>query len=147
MIAHVTSFSRKRSWARRFAMQALYQWQLTGQNLHTIETQFQEEQELYRSDNDYFRELLYEAASRIHAINEVLVPYLDRPLEQVDPVERAILWLSGYELLYRQDIPFRVIINEGVELAKKFGAEQGHRFINGVLDKAARQLRAEELGE
>lgn len=126
-------------------MQALYQWQLTQQNLSTIEQQFHEEQELYRADEAYFRELLHESAGHMDAINQVLVPFLDRPLEQVDPVEKAILWLAGYELLYRQDIPFRVVINEGVELAKKFGAEQGHRFVNGVLDKAARQLRSTEL--
>ncbi len=136
------AFTRARSWARRYAMQALYQWQMTGQDLAPIETQFLNEEGMSKADVAYFRELLHQILTRTGSLNGVIEPFLDRPLVQVDPVERAILWIAAYELSYRLDIPYRVIINEAVELAKKFGAEQGHRFINGVLDQASRKLRA-----
>jgi N utilization substance protein B len=140
------NFARGRSWARRCAMQALYQWQLTRQDIGVIDAQFLTEQDMSKTDIVYFQELLHRTLNRSDAINAALQPYLDRPIEQIDPVEKAILWIAGYEILYRLDIPYRVIINEAVELAKRFGAEQGHKFINGVLDKAVRQLRAEEIG-
>jgi len=136
---------RGRNWARRFAMQALYQWQLTQQDIGLINAQFLTEQETGKADLEYFQELLQQTPLRLEAIDAALDPYLDRPLAQIDPVERAILWLAGYELLYRTDVPYRVVINEAVELSKTFGAEQGHRFINGVLDKAAHQLRQDEI--
>lgn len=139
-------FARRRSRARRHAMQALYQWQLTGHDLGTVEAQFLAEEDLSKADLGYFRELLHRIPAQLDAINAALAPLLDRPLEQVDPVEKAILWIGGYELSSRPDVPYRVVINEAVELAKKYGAEQGHRFVNGVLDKAARRLRAEEIG-
>ena len=135
------AFPRARSWARRYAMQALYQWQMTGQDLNLIDAQFLTEEDMNKADVVYFQELLHQSLQRTHILNEALVPFLDRPLEQVDPVERAILWIATYELLFRPDVPYRVVINEAVELAKKFGAEQGHRFVNGVLDKLSRQLR------
>jgi N utilization substance protein B len=140
------NFARGRSWARRYAMQALYQWQLTRQDIAVIDDQFITEQDMSKTDVEYFQELLHHTLGRSDAINAALQPYLDRPIEQIDPVEKAILWIAGYEILYRLDVPYRVIINEAVELAKRFGAEQGHRFINGVLDKAVHQLRAEEIG-
>lgn len=138
--------SGRRSGARRRAMQALYQWQMTGQDLAVIDGQFLAEQDMERVDVRYFQELLHQVPVRTSAIQDSLTPFLDRPPEQVDPVERAILWIAGYEFIYRPEIPGRVIINEAVELAKTFGAEQGHRFINGVLDKAAHRLRAGEMG-
>lgn len=141
------NFARARSWARRYAMQALYQWQMTGQNLSLIDHQFVSEEEgMEKADLDYFHELLHEPPRYAHELNALLSPLLDRPLEQVDPVEKAILWISAYELAHRLDVPYRVVINEGVELAKRFGAEQSHRFINGVLDKAAHRLRRTETG-
>jgi N utilization substance protein B len=133
------NFARGRSWARRCAMQALYQWQLTRQDIGVIDAQFLTEQDMSKTDIVYFQELLHRTLNRSDAINAALQPYLDRPIEQIDPVEKAILWIAGYEILYRLDVPYRVIINEAVELAKRFGAEQGHKFINGVLDKAVRQ--------
>jgi N utilization substance protein B len=126
-------------------MQALYQWQMTGQDLAVVDGQFLAEQDMERVDVRYFQELLHQVPVRMSAIQDSLTPFLDRPLEQVDPVERAILWIAGYEFIHRPEIPSRVIINEAVELAKTFGAEQGHRFINGVLDKAAHKLRPGEL--
>lgn len=136
-------FARSRS--RRLAMQALYQWQLTRQDIGQINAQFLTCQDMSQADVAYFQELLQQTPLRMDAIDAALTPYLDRPMSQLDPVERAILWIAGYELLYRIDVPYRVVINEAVELAKTFGAEQGHRFVNGVLDKAARVVRAEEI--
>ena len=127
-------------------MQALYQWQLTEQDVELIDAQFLADQDIGKADVGYFRELLHQVPRQIKSVETTLIPFLDRPLEQVDPVEKAILWIAGYELLYRLDIPYRVIINEAVELAKKFGAEQGHRFVNSVLDKVAHQVRVEETG-
>lgn len=140
------SLARRRSRARRLAMQALYQWQLTQQDIGRINAQFLAEQDFGQADVAYFQELLQQTPLRLDVIDAALSPYLDRPLAQIDPVERSILMIGGYELLYRTDIPFRVIINEAVELAKVFGATQGHRFINGVLDHTARVVRAAESG-
>ena len=101
---------------------------------------------ILEADSSYFKELLHGVPASIPASEKVLGPFLDRPFEQLDPVEKIILWLSGYELQHRTDIPYKVVINEAVELAKAFGAEQGHRFVNGVLDKAARVWRTGEPG-
>jgi N utilization substance protein B len=144
MMVDRARFTGKRSWARRYALQALYQWQMTGQDVKVIVAQFLTDQDMSRADIAYFQELLQQVVIRVSTIEVFLTPFLDRPLVQIDPVEKAILWIAGYELSNRFDIPYRVIINEAVELAKKFGAEQSHRFINGVLDKAARQLRTQE---
>ena len=139
------SFSaHERARARRYAMQALYQWDLSGTDLPLIRRQFLEAEDFSRADKRYFIELLSEAPKRIDIIDESISEYIDRPLEQLDPVERAVLRLATYELLYRLDIPYRVTINEAVQLTKKFGAEQGHAFVNGVLDKAAHKLRSAE---
>jgi len=138
-------FTRGRSWARRLAMQAIYQWQLTDLDPAAIDAQFQADQDMSKADLGYFQELVQQVPARVQDIDAAIDPFLDRPLPQVDPVELAILRIAAYELLQRLDVPYRVVINEAVELAKKFGAEQGHRFINGVLDKAARKLRPQEI--
>ena len=137
--------SRARSLARERAMQALYQWQLTGQELAAIEQQFLDEQDMKDVDKKYFKELLHGVPKQIDEFDALCDELLSRPIGQVDPVERAILRISLYELKQRLDIPYRVVINEAVELAKSFGAEQGHKFINGTLDKAAKSLRAVEI--
>ena len=136
-----------RARARRFALQALYQWDLSGTDLRDIRSQFLVEEDFSRADKPYFIELLSEAPKNIDHIDENITRYIDRPFEQLDPVERAILRIATYELLYRPDIPYRVIINEAVQLTKKFGAEQGHAYVNGVLDKAAHTLRAAECSK
>jgi transcription antitermination protein NusB len=136
---------RARSRARRYAVQALYQWQFTKQNLAEIENQFLAEYEMNKGDLAYFQELLHQVPGHLEEIDAHLRPFLDRPIGEVDPVERAILRIGAYELAHRHDVPYRVAINEAVELAKVFGAEQGHRYINGVLDKVARGLRAAEM--
>ncbi len=137
--------SNARSLARERAMQALYQWQMTGESPDEIEKQFIEEQDMKGVDKKYFSELLREVPSRQDELDTHGAEVLDRPLAQVDPVEQAILRIGIYELQQRIDIPYRVVINEMVELAKQFGAEQGHKFINGTLDKLAKKLRSVEV--
>jgi len=125
-------------------MQALYQWDLSGSNLKDIEKQFLEDEDFSRADTDYFHELLHQVPARLDEVEAAFSPFLDRPLKDLDPVERALLRMASYELLARIDIPYKVVINESVNLTKKFGAEQAHKYINGVLDKTARELRAVE---
>ena len=136
--------AHERARARRFAMQALYQWDLSGTDLPLIRRQFLEAEDFSRADQKYFIELLSELPKQVDVIDENISAYIDRPFVQLDPVERAVLRLALYELLYRPDIPYRVTINEAVQLTKKFGAVQGHAYVNGVLDKAAHKLRAAE---
>lgn len=138
---------RLRTRARRRALQALYQWQMAGQDLADIEAQFQQEMDMSAADMELFHELLHEVPAQLDELDARFVPLLDRPQEQLDPVERAILRMGTYELQARLDVPCRVVINEAVELAKQFGADQSHRYINGVLDKVARglPLRAAEM--
>ena len=137
--------SQARTNARKSAVQALYQWQMTGQNLSDIEQQFFLEERLKNAQRSYFIELFHGVPRQLDVIDQVLLKFVDRPVEKIDPVERAILRVSVYELLNRIDIPYRVIINEGINLAKIFGAEQSHRYINGILDKVAQQKRAIEV--
>ena len=138
--------SRKRSRARSLAVQALYQWQVAGQDLSTIVEQFLAEHDPRRFEVAYFEELVRGVPTNLSRIDAALSRYLDRPVERVDPVERAILRLGAYELSDHPEVPYRVVINEAVELAKTFGAEQGHRYVNGVIDKLARELRPRETG-
>ncbi|MDH3981132.1 MAG: transcription antitermination factor NusB [Gammaproteobacteria bacterium] len=133
-----------RARARRFAMQALYQWDLSGTGLHDIRSQFLEAEDFERADKDYFIELFNHVTKNVESIDKNISEYLDRPIGQLDPVERAILRIATWELMHLLDVPYRVAINEAVQLCKKFGAEQGHTFVNGVLDKLAQQLRASE---
>ncbi len=131
--------------ARRAAVQALYQWQLTQQPIGAIEEQFRQEQGGSKADMDYFRELLFGVAKGLDELDPALQDCLSRPLAEVDPVERAVLRLAAYELFQRPDIPFRVVINEALDLSKRFGAVESHRFVNGVLDKLAQQARPLEV--
>lgn len=138
--------NRRRSLARRLAMQALYQHQV-GDDAHwkTLRAQFHENPEFERVDPEYFDELLQQCVERGDELAAILAPNFDRPADQVDPVERAILLIGCYELKERLDIPYRVVINEAVELAKRFGAEDGHRYVNAILDRSAAQLRSVEI--
>ncbi len=136
--------TRARSIARKLVMQALYQWQLTGQSAADINLQFLADEESDGADKEYFTELLKGCIGDNDKINAVLKPFIDRPLEQLDPVEAAILMIGMYELLNRVEIPYRVVINEGVDLCKRFGATEAHKYINAVLDRAAHEIRAAE---
>mgnify|MGYP000694676200 CR=1 FL=1 len=133
--------SRQRSRSRSLAIQALYQWQMAGQDVGDIISHFMLEQDAKKFDSDYFSELVRAVPARIDELDDALEPCVDRALDSVDPVERAILRLGTYELIQHPEIPYRVVINEAVDLAKTFGAEKGHRYVNGVLDKAARAIR------
>jgi N utilization substance protein B len=136
--------SSPKSMARRSAVQALYQWQLTGYDLSEIERQFVEEHGLGKGELLYFQELLHNVPKALDVVDAALAEFTSRPVEQIDPVERAILRISTYELLQHPDIPYRVVVNEGINLAKEFGATQSHKFVNGLLDKIARKYRAVE---
>ncbi len=137
--------SKNKSQARHHAVQAIYQWQMTGQNITDIHNQFLSEQDTTNFDVQYFETLLTGIPTNLSGLDELLGLYLDRSVESVDPVERAILRLGTYELEHRLEVPYRVVINEGVELAKVFGAEQGHKYVNGVLDKIAHKVRSGEI--
>jgi N utilization substance protein B len=136
--------SRARSLARKLAMQALYQWQLTQQSAAEIKQQYLESEDSAGVDEDHFVELVGQCIARNAEITGALAGFVDRPLEQLDPVEAAILMIGMYELQQRIDIPYRVVINEGVDLCKRFGATDAHKYINAVLDRAAREIRAAE---
>lgn len=140
----MTFSAHARARARRFAMQALYQWDLSGTDLPLIRKQFLVNEDFSKADQPYFMELLTALPKQADILDKQITELIDRPFEQLNPVERAILRIGVYELRERMDVPYRVVINEAVQLAKKFGAEQGHAFVNGVLDKAAGTLRATE---
>jgi len=131
--------------ARVAAVQALYQWQLTEQPPQDIEDHFILDHEMSEIDIRYFDQLVRGVPLHLHELDDHLMPYLDRDVEEVDPVERAILRVGAYEFEFHPEIPYKVILNEAVELAKTFGAEHGHKFVNAVLDKVAAKLRAEEI--
>ena len=137
--------SRQRSKARSLAVQAVYQWQMAGQNVQDIINHFLTEYADKKVDIDYFRELVIGVSGDLSRLDESLSPHLDRSIESIDPVERAILRLGAFELATHPEIPYRVVINESIELAKVFGAEQGHKYVNGVLDKTAKSLRPLEM--
>ena len=136
--------SRRR--ARRRALQALYQWHLTGQDVGDILTQFREGQDFNNVDTELFATLVRKVSTGQAGLDEKIEPFLDRPIKQLDVIEHVILSMGAYELLNSIEIPHQVVIDEAINLAKLFGAEQGHVFINGVLDKAARVWRADETG-
>lgn len=127
--------------ARRNAVQALYQWDLTEQPAGDIETHFIADHDFEGADLEYFKRLVRQVPLHRQEIEDNLKPFIDRELNSVDPVERAILRLGAYEIEYEKEIPLKVIIDEAVELAKTFAAEHGYRFINGVLDKLGNQMR------
>ena len=148
----MTQLSRKsfsthaRARARRTAVQACYQWLISKQPMSEIIDEFVNERpELRKADKEYFRDLLQGMNRYSSELDKVLQPFLDRGISEVSPVERAILTLGIYELVHHPELPWRVIMNETVELAKMFGADQSHKYINGVLDKAARSIRTAEI--
>lgn len=133
-----------RSRARRRALQAVYAWQMSGSAMAAVIEQFRHEQDMEVADLEYFEDLLRGVEEHLDELDEALKPYIDRDVEQIDPVERAALRLAAYELKHRPDVPYRVIINEAIEVTKRFGADHGHSYVNGVLDKLAAQVRGIE---
>lgn len=131
--------------ARRYAVQGIYQWHLSGNAIDEIEMQFLETINQAKVDIPYFREILVNTLSSITQLDELLTPYMDRDFSEINPVELAVLRLAAYELKERMDIPYKVVINEALELTKTFGATDGHKFVNGVLDKMAKKMRPLEI--
>ena len=125
--------------ARRLALQAIYQWQHNPSE--NIESQFRKECNLKKIDVEYFSELVNGVINNTAKLDEQMLPFLDRPIKKINPVELAILRIAIYELIYRPDVPYKVIINEALEAAKVFGAEQGFKYINGILDKVVKKTR------
>ena len=135
---------RARSLSRRLALQALYQWQMTGQSFPELRNQYTSDEGYSEVDAEYFQQLLQGVIDDSAALDAMIGEWLDRPVAQLDPVEHAVLLIGVEELRAHVEVPYKVVLNECVELTKKFGATDGHKFINAVLDRAARQLRAAE---
>ncbi len=126
-------------------MQALYQWHMAGASLNDIEAEFRDEYDFSHVDLEYFQALLHGIPACVDELEEIMAPLLDRKLDELDPIERTLLRMGTFELKERIDVPYKVVINEAVALTKKFGATDGYKYINGVLDKVARQLRKVEI--
>jgi len=131
--------------SRKLAMQGLYQWRVAGGTAEAIEAQLRDGKEFAKTDQDFFSDLLRGALAKAAELEQQIQPYLDRPLKELSPVEFAILLLGTYELAEHPEIPYRAVINEAVELAKTYGGTDGHKYVNGVLDKLAAKLRASEV--
>lgn len=127
--------------ARALAVQAIYSWQISQNHVSDIEQSMLLDNDVSKIDVEYFKELLRGVAAHFKELDTALSPYTERPFEEIDQIEKAIIRLTAFELKYRVDVPYKVAINEGIELAKKFGADDSHRFVNGVLDKAVKDLR------
>jgi transcription antitermination protein NusB len=130
-----------RARARRRALQAIYAWQMSGGEVGQVISQFAHEQAHEIADLEYFEDLVRGVVKHRRELDEALLPHLDRAVEEVDPIERAVLRIAAYELRHRIDVPYRVVLNEAIETSKRFGAEHGHTYINGVLDRAAVEWR------
>ena len=141
---HSTLAAERRK-ARHYGMQALYQWHMAGTSLSIIEAEFRDDYDFAQVDGDYFHALVHEIPACVDELEEIFEPLLDRKLDDLDPIERTLLRMGTFELSKRIDVPYKVVINEAVSLAKKFGATDGHKYINGVLDKVARVLRKVEI--
>lgn len=131
--------------AREFTLQGLYAWMVGGADVTLIAANLKEDEQFKRADEDYFRTLLYGVLKEEDLLSARIAPLLDRSVAELSPVERGILMIGAYELVHCPDVPWRVVINEGIELAKKFGGTDGHKYINGVLDKLAQDVRAVEI--
>lgn len=134
-----------RSQSRRTALQALYQWQINHSDIHDIVKQFSEAERLSNLDIDLFHELVNAIVVQHEELDALYAEFLDRKVEMIDPVEKTILRIGTYELKQSLSIPYKSVIDEAVELTKSFGAEASHKYINGILDKVAKNLRAVEI--
>ena len=137
--------SYARTNARQTAVQALYQWQMTGQTPDEIEQQFYLNGHFKNVQRSYFKELLHGVPLQLSKVDGAMTEFVDRAINEIDPVERAILRIGVYELLNRPDVPYKVILNEGINLAKRYGATEGHKYVNGILDKVAQKYRPDEI--
>ena len=140
-------FIKKRKHARDKAMQALYQWQLSREDLDWIRDFYQQEQGVAAGDEEYFLELLYQIPPRVDEIDALFRKHVTNFEDHLDPIETNILRIATYELAEHLEIPYRVVINEAINLAKTYGADDSHRFVNGVLDRLCRELREAETAQ
>ncbi len=140
------STAKRRRNARQKAMQALYQWDFDfdGQSVSDIFSQFCDLQNMDRVDVQYFEEVFFYTAKNLDEIDRQIVAHLDRPMDRIDPVERSVLRVACSEFLCRPDTPYRIVVNEALEITKLFGAEKGYKFVNGIVDKLAAGLRPDE---
>lgn len=130
--------------ARSYLLQALYQWSLSGAPLNDIFNEYVEHHNMAKVDVDYFKTLLMDIPKNLSSIDEAFTPFLDRPIKDLNPIELCVLRISTYELLHRLELPYPIILKEAVSLAKTYGATDGYKYVNGVLDKAAKALRPHE---
>jgi len=136
---------RNRRWARRLCMQALYQWEITHHPISEIEKLSMQDENIERVDVEYFKALFTGVHENLDVINTYIKRYIDRPITEIDPIEISVLRMGVFELIHRIDVPYKVVVNEALELAKTFGATDGHKFVNGVLDKVAKETRRDEV--
>ncbi len=140
----VMSMAGKRRKSRILALQALYQWQLSGNTITSVEAEFLADNDLNKFDVPYFRELLKQVPAQLSDLDGEIAVLLDRSIDSLDPIEKTLVRMGTYELKHRIDVPYRVVINEAVDLAKKFGGTDGHKFVNGILDRLAPRIRKDE---
>ncbi|MBA2710769.1 MAG: transcription antitermination factor NusB [Tatlockia sp.] len=138
------SISGKRR-ARKLALQALYQWSMSGHELPEIEAQFRVINNMEKVDTDYFCRLIYGVPNHLKLLEENIAPLIDRAVESLNPVELSVLRLGAFELFYCPEVPYRVVLDEYISLAKEFGSQDGHRYVNGVLNNLARKVRLAEI--
>jgi N utilization substance protein B len=131
--------------ARKFAVQAVYSWQMAGQPINEIEAMFRTDNDMSQTDTPLFSEILRGVSSNSTELDKAYEPFLDRALDDLDPIERAVLRIGSFELIHRIEVPYRVVINESVDLAKVFGATESHKYVNGILDKLAQRVRMAEI--
>lgn len=146
-MAEHNALAAQRRKARHFGLQALYQWTLSGASVTDIEAEFRVDNDFRHTDGEYFSALLRGVTADVESLEMLFAPALDRALDELDPIERNLLRLGTFELRDRIDVPYKVVISEAVALAKKFGATDSHKYVNGVLDKIARDLRTVELAQ
>jgi N utilization substance protein B len=143
-VSGINPASARRAVARKLAMQALYRWQINAGPWQDVVNEFAAEEDMRKADRGYFNKLVTDVCGESAGLDAALAGHMDRKPTELDPVERAVLWVAAHELKSAPDVPYRVVINEAVGLAKRFGATDSHKFVNAVLDSAARELRPHE---
>ena len=139
---------RRKQRARKLALQAMYQWMMAGHEIAEIEAQFHlanSASAMEKVDTAYFSRIIHEVPKHLDQLEATLLPFLDRPIDSITPIELTVLRMGTYELMFCLDIPYRIILDEWVTLAKEFGSVEGHRYVNGVLNNLAKQIRAAEV--
>ena len=136
---------RRKQRARELALQAMYQWMMAGHEIIEIEAQFHAVNTMDKVDTAYFSKLIHEVPKYLGQLEAALLPFLDRPIDDLTPIELTVLRMGTYELIFCVEIPYRIVLDEWVSLAKEFGSVEGHRYVNGVLNNLARQVRAAEV--